>query len=183
MTKPDSQRALAISVLTVSDTRDESTDTSGDYLASSVEAAGHALIERRIVADDKYRIRALVSAWIADPNVQVVLVTGGTGLTGRDSTPEALLPLFDKTIHGFGELFRQVSYDEIGSSTIQSRAVGGLANGTLVFAMPGSTGACRTAWEKILRNQLDHRFKPCNFAELLPRFHESARETRQSQAL
>ena len=165
---------LAIAVLTVSDTRGPEDDTSGDYLAEQLAAAGHRLAERRIVRDDVYLIRAVASAWIAAPEVQVVLSTGGTGFTGRDSTPEALLPLFDKTINGFGELFRQVSYAEIGSSTIQSRAVGGLANGTLIFAMPGSTGACRTAWEKILRNQLDASFKPCNFAELLPRFHEGA---------
>ena len=165
---------LAIAVLTVSDTRGASEDTSGDYLAEQLAAAGHRLAGRRIVRDDVYLIRAVASAWIAAPEVQVVLSTGGTGFTGRDSTPEALLPLFDKTISGFGELFRQVSYAEIGSSTIQSRAVGGLANGTLIFAMPGSTGACRTAWEKILRNQLDASFKPCNFAELLPRFHEGS---------
>ena len=165
---------LAIAVLTVSDTRGPDEDTSGDYLAEQLAAAGHRLAERRIVRDDVYLIRAVASAWIAAPEVQVVLTTGGTGFTGRDSTPEALLPLFDKTVGGFGELFRQVSYAEIGSSTIQSRAVGGLANGTLIFAMPGSTGACRTAWEKILRNQLDASFKPCNFAELLPRFHEGA---------
>ena len=165
---------LAIAVLTVSDTRGPKEDTSGDYLAEQLAAAGHRLAERRIVRDDVYLIRAVASAWIAAPEVQVVLTTGGTGFTGRDSTPEALLPLFDKTVGGFGELFRQVSYAEIGSSTIQSRAVGGLANGTLIFAMPGSTGACRTAWEKILRNQLDASFKPCNFAELLPRFHEGA---------
>ena len=165
---------LAIAVLTVSDTRGPKEDTSGDYLAEQLAAAGHRLAERRIVRDDVYLIRAVASAWIAAPEIQVVLTTGGTGFTGRDSTPEALLPLFDKTINGFGELFRQVSYAEIGSSTIQSRAVGGLANGTLIFAMPGSTGACRTAWEKILRNQLDAGFKPCNFAELLPRFHEGS---------
>ena len=168
---------LAIAVLTVSDTRGPEEDTSGDYLAEQLAAAGHRLAERRIVRDDVYLIRAVASAWIAAPEIQVVLTTGGTGFTGRDSTPEALLPLFDKTINGFGELFRQVSYVEIGSSTIQSRAVGGLANGTLIFAMPGSTGACRTAWEKILRNQLDASFKPCNFAELLPRFHEGATAT------
>lgn len=168
---------LAIAVLTVSDTRGPDEDTSGDYLAEQLAAAGHRLAERRIVRDDVYLIRAVASAWIAAPEIQVVLTTGGTGFTGRDSTPEALLPLFDKTINGFGELFRQVSYVEIGSSTIQSRAVGGLANGTLIFAMPGSTGACRTAWEKILRNQLDASFKPCNFAELLPRFHEGATAT------
>ncbi len=165
---------LTIAVLTVSDTRGPSEDTSGDYLAERLAAEGHSLAARRIVPDDVYLIRAVASGWIAAPEVNVVLTTGGTGFTGRDSTPEALLPLFDKTISGFGELFRQVSYEEIGSSTIQSRALGGLANGTLIFAMPGSTGACRTAWEKILRNQLDATFKPCNFAELLPRFHEGS---------
>ena len=174
MTTPTTPTALAIAVLTVSDTRGAAEDTSGDYLADSLESAGHVLAERRIVRDDKYLIRAAASAWIADANVQAILTTGGTGFTGRDSTPEALMPLFDKTISGFGELFRQISFAEIGSSTIQSRAVGGLANGTLIFALPGSTGACRTAWEKILRNQLDSRFKPCNFAELLPRFHDNA---------
>ena len=163
---------LAIAVLTVSDTRGPAEDTSGDLLVERLTGAGHGLAERRIVRDDRYVIRAVVSGWIADADVQVVLTTGGTGFTGRDSTPEALLPLFDKTIDGFGELFRQVSYEEIGSSTIQSRAVGGLANGTLIFAMPGSTGACRTAWDRILANQLDASFRPCNFAELLPRFHE-----------
>ena len=165
--------SLAIAVLTVSDTRGPEEDTSGDLLAERLQDAGHRLAERRIVPDDVYTIRAVVSAWIADPKVQVVLTTGGTGFTGRDSTPEALLPLFDKTVDGFGELFRQLSYDEIGSSTIQSRAVAGLANATLVFSMPGSTGACRTAWDGILHNQLDANFKPCNFAELLPRFRES----------
>ena len=159
--------ALAISILTVSDTRGFAEDTSGELLAERLAAAGHRLAERRIVPDDVYVIRAAASAWIADPDVQVVLTTGGTGFTHRDSTPEALLPLFDKVIDGFGELFRQISFDEIGSSTIQSRAVGGLANGTLIFAMPGSTGACRTAWDGILRNQLDANFKPCNFVELL----------------
>ena len=168
------QKSLAIAVLTVSDTRGPDEDTSGDLLRERLTDAGHRLADRRIVRDDVYAIRAIVSAWIADADVQAVLTTGGTGFTGRDSTPEALLPLFDKTIDGFGELFRQISYDEIGSSTIQSRAVGGLANGTLIFAMPGSTGACRTAWDQILRNQLDADFKPCNFAELLPRFHERA---------
>ena len=164
---------LAIAVLTVSDTRGPDEDTSGDLLAERLQGVGHRLAGRRIVHDDVYAIRAVVSQWIADPGVQVVLTTGGTGFTGRDSTPEALLPLFDKTVDGFGELFRQLSYDEIGSSTIQSRAVAGLANATLVFAMPGSTGACRTAWDGILKNQLDAAFKPCNFAELLPRFHEA----------
>lgn len=167
------QTALAIAVLTVSDTRGPCEDTSGDLLVERLAGAGHRLAERRIVRDDKYVIRAVVSGWIADADVQVVLTTGGTGFTGRDSTPEALLPLFDKTIDGFGELFRHVSFQEIGSSTIQSRALGGLAGGTLIFAMPGSTGACRTAWDAILRNQLDVNHRPCNFAELLPRFAES----------
>ena len=167
-------KSLAITVLTISDTRGPAEDTSGDLLVERLTSAGHKLVERRIVRDDVYAIRAVASAWIADAQVQAVLTTGGTGFTGRDSTPEALTPLFDKTIDGFGELFRQLSYDEIGSSTIQSRAVGGLANGTLVFAMPGSTGACRTAWDRILGNQLDADFKPCNFAELLPRFYERA---------
>ena len=129
-------------------------------------------LARALVRDDIYDIRAIVSRWIADADVDVVLTTGGTGFTGRDSTPEALTPLFDKAIDGFGELFREVSYQEIGSSTIQSRAVGGLANATLIFAVPGSTNACKTAWSKILRNQLDISFRPCNFAELLPRFTE-----------
>lgn len=165
--------ALDIAVLTVSDSRGPAEDSSGDLLAERVAAAGHQLRARRIVRDDKYVIRAVVSGWIAAVDVQVVLTTGGTGFTGRDSTPEALLPLFDKTIEGFGELFRQISYAEIGTSTIQSRAVGGIAGGTLIFAMPGSTGACRTAWDKVLRNQLDIDHRPCNFAELLPRFREA----------
>ena len=162
--------AIAIAVLTVSDTRGGAEDTSGNLLAERLVAAGHTLVERRIVRDDIYAIRAVASAWIANAKVQAILATGGTGFSGRDSTPEALLPLFDKTITGFGELFRHVSFKEIGSSTIQSRAVGGLANGTLIFAMPGSTSACRTAWDNILREQLDAATQPCNFAELLPRF-------------
>ena len=169
-TPPVEPVALAIAVLTVSDTRGAGEDTSGDLLVERLADAGHRLAERRIVRDDKYAIRAVVSAWIADADVHVVLTTGGTGFTGRDSTPEALLPLFDKTIDGFGELFRHVSFHDIGSSTIQSRAVGGLAGGTLIFALPGSTGACRTGWDEILRNQLDINHRPCNFAELLPRF-------------
>lgn len=172
-------QALAIAVLTVSDTRGPDEDTSGDLLVARLEQAGHRLAERRIVPDDVYEIRAVVSAWIADPGVNAILTTGGTGFTGRDSTPEALAPLFDKTIDGFGELFRQVSYTEIGSSTIQSRAVAGLANATLIFAVPGSTNACRTAWDKILANQLDASFKPCNFAELIPRFLED-RDTKET---
>lgn len=169
-TPPVESVALGIAVLTISDTRGPAEDTSGDLLVERLADAGHRLAERRIVRDDKYAIRAVVSAWIADADVHVVLTTGGTGFTGRDSTPEALLPLFDKTIDGFGELFRQVSFHDIGSSTIQSRAVGGLAGDTLIFALPGSTGACRTGWDEILRNQLDINHRPCNFAELLPRF-------------
>ncbi|MDE0660267.1 MAG: molybdenum cofactor biosynthesis protein B [Gammaproteobacteria bacterium] len=167
------QPALAIAVLTVSDTRGPDEDTSGDLLVDRLDKAGHRLAERRIVRDDVYEIRAVVSAWIADPGVNVVLSTGGTGFAGRDSTPEALVPLFDKTIDGFGELFRQVSYTEIGSSTVQSRAIAGLANATLIFAMPGSTNACRTAWDKILANQFDANFRPCNFAELILEGHNT----------
>ncbi len=165
--------SLTCAVLTISDTRSEKDDTSGDLLAELLVEAGHTLVTRAIERDDIYRIRATVSAWIADAAIQVVLTTGGTGFTGRDSTPEALTPLFDKTIDGFGELFRQLSFEEIGSSTIQSRAVGGLANGTLVFALPGSGNAVRTGWETIIKNQLDIDNRPCNFAELMPRFKEA----------
>ena len=168
--------SLAIALLTVSDTRTAADDRSGDLLAGRVAAAGHRLAARDIVRDDVYAIRAIVSAWIADADVDAIISTGGTGFTGRDSTPEALMPLFDKHIEGFGELFRQVSFEEIGSSTIQSRAVGGLANATLVFALPGSTNACATGWDRILVNQLDDAFRPCNFAELLPRFREGESE-------
>ncbi|MCX2802717.1 molybdenum cofactor biosynthesis protein B [Microbulbifer thermotolerans] len=154
---------LNIAVLTVSDTRTENTDTSGQYLVDALQAAGHRLAHRCLVPDDIYRIRATVSQWIADAEVQVILVTGGTGFTERDSTPEALVPLFDKTVEGFGELFRHISFTDIGSSTVQSRAVAGLANHTLICCMPGSTGACRTAWEGILLEQLDARHRPCNF--------------------
>ena len=160
---------LAIAVLTVSDTRTPETDTSGDLLADLLTQDGHRLAARAIVKDDIYEVRKIVSDWIADQNIQVVVSTGGTGFSGRDTTPEALSPLFDTTIEGFGELFRQVSYEEIGSSTIQSRAVGGIANDTLIFALPGSNGACRTGWQKILHDQLDASFRPCNFAELIHR--------------
>ena len=158
---------LNIAVLTVSDTRTIDTDKSGAFLVSGLEQDGHNLADRRIVIDDIYQIRAAVSNWIADETVNVALITGGTGFYGRDSTPEAVVPLFDKTMEGFGELFRQVSFDEIGSSTIQSRAVGGFANNTLIFCMPGSTGACTTAWQKIIREQLDVDFRPCNFVKLI----------------
>jgi molybdenum cofactor biosynthesis protein B len=158
---------LNIAVLTVSDTRTYETDTSGQALVDALNEAGHHLAARNLVADDIYLLRAQISQWIAQPDIQVILVTGGTGFTDRDSTPEALTPLFDKEIKGFGELFRQISHTEIGSSTIQSRALGGLANNTVIFCMPGSTGACRTAWNGILREQLDSRQKPCNFVGLL----------------
>jgi len=158
---------LSVAVLTVSDTRGPADDTSGDYLAAAASDAGHRVVARDLVPDDVYRLRAVLSAWIADPAVEVVLVTGGTGFAGRDSTPEAVAPLFDKHIVGFGEVFRALSLAGIGSSTVQSRALAGLANGTLLFCMPGSTGACRTAWEGILREQLDSRHQPCNFVGLL----------------
>ena len=165
-------RSLAIAVLTVSDTRTPSDDRSGDLLVERLEGAGHRLAARAIEPDDRYLLRARVSAWIADSAIDVVLTTGGTGFTGRDTTPEALEPLFDKRIDGFGELFRQLSFDEIGTSTIQSRATAGLANSTLVFCLPGSTGACRTGWDSILATQLDERHRPCNFVELIERFAE-----------
>lgn len=159
--------SLNIGVLTVSDTRTMDTDTSGQYLADTAAGAGHEVVKRHIEIDDLYRLRAVVSAWIADPDVEVILVTGGTGFTTRDSTPEALMLLFDSDITGFGELFRQLSYEEIGTSTVQSRAFAGMANNTVIFCMPGSTGACRTAWEGILQTQLDIDHRPCNFAELI----------------
>ena len=165
--------SLAIAVLTVSDSRTKDTDTSGDLLTELAQRDGHTVCTREIVVDDVYQIRAIVSKWIADPTVEVVVTTGGTGFSGRDSTPEALTPLFDKIIDGFGELFRAVSLDEIGSSTIQSRAIAGLANGTAIFALPGSNNGCRTGWEKILRFQLDADVRPCNFAELLPKLRRS----------
>lgn len=154
---------LNIAVLTLSDTRTVEDDTSGQFLADALKAAGHHLAARELCKDDIYTSRAIVSQWIVHDWVDVVISTGGTGLTQRDSTPEALKPLFDQTIEGFGELFRQLSFDEIGSSTIQSRALGGLANNTLIFCLPGSTGACRTGWDMILKEQLDSRHKPCNF--------------------
>ena len=163
---------LSLCVLTVSDSRTADNDTSGDYLCDALGEAGHRLHERAIVRDDKYAMRALVSRWIADGGVDGIIVTGGTGFTGRDSTPEALLPLLDKQMPGFGELFRAISFGEIGTSTLQSRAFAGLANATFLFALPGSTSACRTAWEKIIAAQLDARTKPCNLANLRPRLKE-----------
>ena len=154
---------LNIAVLTVSDTRQLDTDTSGQYLVDALTAAGHHLVDRQIVKDDIYQLRAVVSAWVARSDVQVVLTTGGTGFSGRDSTPEALSVLFDKQIEGFGEMFRHYSLLEIGTSTIQSRALAGMANRTLIFCVPGSTGACKTAWLNIWDPQLNAATKPCNF--------------------
>lgn len=156
-----------VAVLTVSDTRTEDTDTSGQLLAESLQDAGHTLADKKISLDDVYQIRATVSAWIASRDVEAILITGGTGFSGRDTTPEAVEPLFDKYIEGFGELFRQISFNEIGTSTVQSRAVGGLANNTVIFCMPGSTNACRTAWNGIIREQLDATHRPCNFVKLI----------------
>jgi molybdenum cofactor biosynthesis protein B len=163
MTSQSNFESLNICILTVSDTRNAETDTSGQKLQDLLLAAGHTLYDRKLVVDDIYQIRAALSNWVADQLAQVVLITGGTGFAGRDSTIEAVTPLFDKTVVGFGELFRQVSFTEIGTSTIQSRATAGLANRTLIFCLPGSTGACTTAWEKIIRDQLDARHRPCNF--------------------
>ncbi|QKJ86459.1 Molybdenum cofactor biosynthesis protein MoaB [Paramixta manurensis] len=164
MSKPSSEFiAASVAVLTVSDSRDASNDTSGDYLREAVTEAGHQVIDHAIVKDNRYRIRAIVSSWIASEDVQVVLVNGGTGFNTKNSTPEALLPLFDREVEGFGELFRMISWEDIGSANMQSRAVAGMANQTLIFAMPGSTSACRSAWERIIADQLDARTRPCNF--------------------
>lgn len=163
---------LALCVLTVSDSRTAADDTSGDYLCSALQDAGHRLADRALLPDDRYRLRARVSQWIADDAVDGVLVTGGTGFTGRDSTPEALRPLLDKEMPGFGEMFRAISIEDIGTSSLQSRAFAGLANGSFVFCLPGSTSACRTAWERIIRAQLDARTRPCNLATLRPRLKE-----------
>ena len=161
--------SVNFAILTVSDSRTEETDTSGRLLADSLSEAGHHLAEKAILPDSIYRIRAVVSKWIADSDVQVIIITGGTGMTDRDHTPDAIIPLFDKTIDGFGELFRSLSYQEIGSATIQSRVIGGIANGTFIFAIPGSTNASRLAWDTILGPQFDSRTKPCNFVQLFPR--------------
>lgn len=163
---------LRLCVLTVSDSRTLADDSSGDYLAQALAQAGHVLAERTLLRDNRYQLRARLSQWIADDTVDGVLITGGTGFTGRDSTPEAVLPLLDKQMPGFGELFRSISFDEIGTSSLQSRALAGLANGTFVFCLPGSTSACRTAWDKIIQAQLDARTRPCNLATLRPRLHE-----------
>lgn len=161
-------KSLKCAVLTISDTRDAGTDTSGNWLAETLARAGHECVARQIVKDNVYQIRKALSDWIVDDKIQVILTTGGTGFASRDSTPEAVLPLLDRQIDGFGELFRQISFAEIGSSTIQSRAVAGTANGTLIFCLPGSTHACETAWEGILREQFDVEHTPCNFATQFP---------------
>jgi len=163
---------LDIAILTISDTRTEETDKSGALLAERAKQAGHRIAAKLIVPDDVYRIRAVVAGWIADDEIQVAISTGGTGVTGRDGTPEAVKPLLDKEIEGFGEVFRTLSYDEIKTSTLQSRALAGVANGTYVFCLPGSSGACRTAWDKIIVEQLDYRTRPCNLVELMPRLLE-----------
>lgn len=164
--------SLPIAVLTVSDSRTEADDRSGNLLVQRLNDGGHRLFERRIVPDDIYRIRAVVSAWIADPQCQVVLTTGGTGVTGRDGTPEAITPLLDKVIDGFGEMFRVLSYDKIRTSTLQSRAIAGVANGTYVFCLPGSPSACADGWDLLISAQLDYRTRPCNLVELMPRLLE-----------
>lgn len=163
---------LNIAVLTVSDSRTEADDVSGQTLVSGLTEAGHRLYQKKIVADDIYQIRAAVSLWIADSEVNAVITTGGTGVTGRDGTPEAVTPLLDKVLDGFGEVFRMISYQEIKSSTVQSRAVAGVANATYIFCLPGSSGACRTAWQSLIKDQLDFRTRPCNLVQLMPRLLE-----------
>ena len=165
-------KPIRIAILTVSDSRDETTDKSGRLLVGRLEKAGHRLAEKAIVPDDVYQIRAIVSRWIADPEVDAVITTGGTGVTGRDGTPEAVRPLLDKVIEGFGETFRAVSWQQIGTSTLQSRALAGVANATYLFCVPGSSGACATAWDEIIEAQLDFRTRPCNLVELMPRLLE-----------
>lgn len=164
--------SLRVAVVTISDSRTPDNDTSGDYLADSLAGEGHQVVFRKIVRDDKYVLRAEFSALIADEDIDIIVSTGSTGLTGRDVAPEALEPLFDKSIEGFGELFRAASLPDIGAATIQSRAFAGLANATVIFCMPGSPGACKTAWEEVIRPQLDARTRPCNLANLMPRFRE-----------
>ena len=165
--------SLAIALLTVSDTRTLEDDRSGDALQQRLQAAGHRLVERSLVPDDRYQIRSEVSRWIADAGVLVVISSGGTGLTGRDGTPEAVAPLLDKTIDGFGELFRVLSFETIGTSSLQSRALAGVANGTVIFVLPGSLDAVQTAWDRLISAQLNGATRPCNLVQLLPRLRES----------
>jgi molybdenum cofactor biosynthesis protein B len=164
---------LNIAVLTVSDSRIEANDTSGALLVSLLSEDGHQAVQKTIVPDDKYRIREVISRWIVDESISVILTTGGTGVTGRDGTPEAVTPLLDKIIDGFGETFRNLSYQSIGTSTLQSRAVAGVANGTYIFCLPGSSGACKDAWTMLINSQLDYRTRPCNLVELMPRLRET----------
>lgn len=164
---------LKIAIMTISDSRSEETDTSGKTLVDRVHATGHYLAEKCIVPDNVYQIRAVMSRWVADSGIQVVMTTGGTGLTGRDGTPEAVRALLDKEIEGFGEVFRDISYEEIQTSTIQSRSLAGVANGTYIFCLPGSRGACKTAWDRLIQHQLDYRTRPCNLVELMPRLTET----------
>lgn len=163
---------LSISVLTISDSRSEDDDKSGKLLVARLENGEHKLYEKRIVRDDIYQIRAAISRWIAEPLPQVIITTGGTGVTGRDGTPEAVKPLLDKEIEGFGEMFRVLSFESIGTSTLQSRATAGVANGTYIFCLPGSSGACADGWDKLISQQLDYRHRPCNLVELIPRLLE-----------
>lgn len=163
---------VSIAVLTISDSRSEAEDKSGALLVSRLTASGHQLHEKTLCRDDIYAIRTIVSRWISDDAVQVVLTTGGTGITGRDGTPEAVMPLLDKVIDGFGEMFRTISYGDIGTSSLQSRALAGVANGTYLFVLPGSSGACKTAWDDLIDKQLDYRTRPCNLIELMPRLLE-----------
>ena len=165
-------KPLNISVLTVSDTRTENDDKSGDLLVKRLAEEGHRVGERKICPDNQYEIRAIVSRWISDENVNAILTTGGTGVTGRDGTPEAIIPLLDKVLNGFGEMFRFLSYEDIGTSTLQSRALAGVANATYVFVLPGSSGACALGWDKLIKLQLDYRTRPCNLVELMPRLKE-----------
>ncbi|MBL4762232.1 MAG: molybdenum cofactor biosynthesis protein B [Gammaproteobacteria bacterium] len=163
---------VKIAVMTVSDSRTEENDTSGQTLVERLKESGHQLAEKCIVPDDIYQMREILSRWIASDEVQVIITTGGTGMTGRDSTPEAVRPLLDKELEGIGELFRWISYQDIGTSTVASRALGGVANGTFIFCLPGSTGACKTGWDEIIKAQLDNRNTPCNMVELMPRMRE-----------
>ena len=163
---------LGMAVLTVSDTRTENDDKSGQLLVKRLETAGHRLIEKQIVPDDKFHIRAVISKWCINNDIQVILTTGGTGVTGRDGTPEAVEVLLDKVIEGFGETFRAISYQQIGTSTIQSRAIAGVVNGKYIFCIPGSSGACATAWDELINHQLEYRTRPCNLVELMPRLLE-----------
>ncbi len=163
---------LNIAVLTISDSRTEVDDVSGKTLVERLEKAGHQVFEKKIVKDDTYQIRAAISNWIAEPDVNAIITTGGTGVTGRDGTPEAVIPLLDKVLDGFGEIFRLLSYEEIKTSTIQSRAVAGVANGSYIFCLPGSSGACKTAWDNLIKEQLDFRTRPCNLVQLMPRLKE-----------